>query len=197
MRTIRHHGTAALCLCYASCILLLAGTARLYHGSQLRAWKVQQDSWNTLLQRYLALPEERRILARHYPGFRQGRASARSMDNHRLNWMGRLDRLSSTLHLSSLHYEIGPGEPWMHDGTPSALLFHSEMQLRIGLAHETDLLDLLAALKDYPHAWMRESGCQLRRAGDDIHIRREQANIHAECTLHWVGFLGEGHARTE
>lgn len=196
MRTVTRHGAAALCLCYASCILLLAGSARLYHGSQLRAWKVQQDSWNTLLQRYLALPEERRILARHYPGFRQGQANARSMDQHRLRWMEQLDRLSSSLQLPSLHYEIGSGGPWMRGGAASPLLFHNEMQLRIGLAHETELLDLLTALRGYPHAWMRESGCRLRRVGNDIRMLREQANIHAECTLHWVGFLGETHART-
>ena len=169
----------------------MPGASTYYYGMQQKDFADHHSQWQKLLQKYLELPEERRILSRYYPEFQHRITTALHLETHRVRWMDQLQNLSQAIDLPSLHYEIAQAIPWTHSGTKDSMLFMVTMQLRIGMLHEIDLLRVLHDITHYPDAWARPVACRLQRVGNTLRQEQGQANIDAECTLHWVGFMSD------
>lgn len=112
---------------------------------------------------------------------------------HRLDWVEIIGRIRAARRLAQIDYEFSPQRPVdaaiLPGGAAAGALTlkASQMQLRLPLLHEGDLLGFIADLRANAPAWIQVRRCAIERS-PNIPADRAAARLAADCTLEWITF---------
>jgi hypothetical protein len=98
----------------------------------------------------------------------------------RIAWVEAVRSAGHRARIPGFEYELGPAQGLpANPGEQTAYL--SAMQIRLQLAHESQLLDFLRELES-PARWLfRFDGCEVKRLAE-----RASATLEARCALMWI-----------
>jgi hypothetical protein len=119
---------------------------------------------------------------------RYGQIETRGLigEEHRLEWLERIQSIKSARKLIDVQYELQPQQPIdasLLSGSAGDLEFmSSSMQLHLLLLHEADLLDFIADLNASVDAFVRVRQCNVKRIPGEARM----AQLRADCTLEWI-----------
>lgn len=160
-----------------------------YYVSGLAAENSQyQAALNQIRDRYVAAIQERQLIERYWPHYRQLQANGFVGDENRLNWVDLLHALATRHRVLGLSYEVLPravAAPDQNINTGEFQLQGSEMILRLDLLHEGNLLALLQDLSMQNAGIFNLKSCSIDRVQPEIAISSSTANISAQCKLIW------------
>ena len=160
-----------------------------YYVSGLAAENSQyQTSLNQIRDRYVAAIQERQMVERYWPPYRQLQASGFVGDENRLNWIDLLHLMAAKHRVLGLTYEVLPravAAPDQNVNTGEFQLQGSEMTLRLDLLHEGNLLALLQDLSVQNAGIFNLKSCAIERVQPEITIHSSTSNISAQCKLIW------------
>jgi len=115
-------------------------------------------------------------------------------DDHRLDWMEGLDRLSQQNIVMDFSYTVSPQtiytpQPFIDSGNFE--IHHSEMKLQLELLHEGQLLNFFNAMHEQIAGYYQLDSCKLNRVDrltntDDAPALEAKTNIMAECSGGWI-----------
>ncbi len=163
--------------------------ATYYYVSGLAAENSQyQASLNQIRDRYVAAIQERQLIERYWPQYRQLQTDGFVGDENRLNWIDLLHTLAVKHRVLDLTYEVLPralATPNQNINTGEFQLQGSEMILRLDLLHEGNLLALLQDLSTQNAGIFNLKSCSLDRMQSEIIVSNASANISAQCKLIW------------
>ena len=106
---------------------------------------------------------------------------------HRLQWVSGLRDVSRQLALSNTHFKISPRGPAPASYIKTAgsiRAYRTQMNIRLGLPHEIDLLRVLGALEQQP-GHFTVSDCKISRTSNVILLKKHHTNLNANCNLDW------------
>jgi len=175
------------------CLLIsgvLAGTSYYFRESMQKEYTRNNALFQDISRRYLAVDQEEQLINQYFPAFVRAYNKGLIGREHRLNWIETLRQSGEKIKLPSLGYEIVSREefiPGFQLNSGSYKLFSSEMNLRLGLLHEGDLVNLLNYLDRHAEGNYSVSECLFRRARSNIDIKSsiDKPNISATCVLQW------------
>lgn len=110
----------------------------------------------------------------------------------RLDWIEAIARIKAARRILKLEYEFAPQrlvDSTLLPGGASAGGFEimsSQMQLRLELLHEGELLAFLAELRDTVQALVKVRSCTIERTASGNAGRGNLAQLKADCTLDWI-----------
>nr|AMK58998.1 hypothetical protein METUNv1_02409 [uncultured bacterium UPO35] len=110
----------------------------------------------------------------------------------RLDWVEIIGRIRAARRLAQIDYEFSPQRPIdaaiLPGGAAAGALTlkASQMQFRLPLLHEGDLLGFIDDLRANAPAWIQVRRCAIGRAPDAVD--RAVARLAADCTLEWISF---------
>ena len=173
----------------ATAVSATAVGATHYYVSGLAAENSQyQASLNQIRDRYVAAIQERQLVERYWPQYRQLQANGFVGDENRLNWIDLLHTMAAKHRVLGLSYEVLPravAAPNPNINTGEFQLQGSEMVLHLDLLHEGNLLALLQDLSTQNAGIFNLKSCTIDRAQPEITISSAAANISAQCKLIW------------
>ena len=160
-----------------------------YYVSGLAAENSQfQASLNQIRDRYVAAIQERQLIERYWPPYRQLQADGFVGDENRLNWVDLLHTLAAKHRVLGLSYEVLPrvvAVPNQNVNTGEFQMQDSEMILRLDLLHEVNLLELLQDLSTQNAGIFNLKSCTIDRSQPEITISSSTSNVSAQCKLIW------------
>ena len=160
-----------------------------YYVSGLAAENSQfQASLNQIRDHYVAAIQERQLIERYWPQYRQLQAGGFVGDENRLNWVDLLHTLATKHRVLGLSYEVLPravAMPNQNVNTGEFQMQDSEMTLRLDLLHEGNLLALLQDLSIQNAGIFNLKSCSIDRAQPEITISSSASNVSAQCKLIW------------
>ena len=163
--------------------------ATQYYVSGLAAENSQyQAALNQIRDRYVAAIQERQLIERYWPQYRQLQANGFVGDENRLNWIDLLHTLAAKHRVLGLSYEVLPravAAPNQSVNVGEFQLQDSEMTLRLDLLHEGNLLALLQDLSMQNAGIFNLKSCTIDRLQPEIVISTASGNISAQCKLVW------------
>jgi hypothetical protein len=126
-----------------------------------------------------------KTLAVYRDRFRAYRAQGFVDGENRLGWLEQLQGASRELGLPSLRYTLAAQSAFRSTALPAGGdgVTASEMNLRVTLRHEGELMNLLHRLRDETHGLLWTRSCDLRRM---MAPSEPMAKLEAECTLLWL-----------
>lgn len=110
----------------------------------------------------------------------------------RLDWIETIARIKASRRISKLDYDFAPQRPVdaaLLPGGASAGGFEimsSQMQLRLQLLHEGELLVLLDEIRSAVPAMVQVRSCAIERLPPSTTDRGHNAQLKADCTLEWI-----------
>jgi len=160
-----------------------------YYVSGLAAENNQyQAALNQIRDRYVAAIQERQLIERYWPHYRQLQANGFVGDENRLDWIDLLHTLATRHRVLGLSYEVQPralAAPNPAVNTGDFQLQDSEMTVRLDLLHEGNLLALLQDLSTQNAGIFNLKSCTIDRTQPQITISSSSSNISAQCKLIW------------
>lgn len=138
--------------------------------------------------RYQTLDQEAKIIHVYLPRYERLEGQGIIGPEHRLNWIEALRTVSRRVRLPSLRYTIDAQVPSRLAYLPDPGVFRvydSKMEVKLGLLHEGDLLDLLRDLARASTGLYSVTSCDIRRAHPKISMDPKHANLLANCDLRW------------
>lgn len=164
-------------------------SATHYYVSGLAAENSQfQASLNQIRDRYVAAIQERQLIERYWPQYRQLQADGFVGEENRLNWVDLLHILAAKHRVLGLSYEVLPravAVPNQNVNTGEFQMQDSEMTLRLDLLHEGNLLELLQDLSTQNAGIFNLKSCSIDRSQPEITISNSTSNVSAQCKLIW------------
>lgn len=116
----------------------------------------------------------------------------------RIDWVEAVRGAGRATKVPLVEYELGPAQRLSATDPPQRLsatdpaqaaVFLSSMKLRLGLRHEEQLLDFLAALEARQGVIFRFDGCEMKRLAPPA-----QTPLEAQCTVGWINIHAPGEA---
>lgn len=110
----------------------------------------------------------------------------------RLDWIEAIARIKAARNIDKLDYDFSPQRPVDANILPGGAsaggfeIMSSQMQMRVQLLHEGELLALLEDLRGAVQAMVQVRACTLERLAPDSADRGNNAQLKAECTLEWI-----------
>jgi hypothetical protein len=178
----------------ALAISIAAGIALVQFSSAKRAQAEAQNRRESVAlqearSRYHRSGEEREMILRNLPAYRQLEEQGLVGTEQRINWLEGLRNANSQAGLFGVTYQLQAQKQFslLGEGNPIAQhVHHSQMKLSFGLVHEGDLMRFFRALAAQKVGVFVLTGCALDRAGRaDAPVPR-QANLNAQCELSWL-----------
>ena len=170
-------------------VSILTVGATHYYVSGLAAENHQfQTALNQIRDRYVAAIQERQLIERYWPQYRQLQANGFVGDENRLNWVDLLRTMAAKHRVLGLSYEVLPravAAPDQNVNTGEFQLQGSEMVLRLDLLHEGNLLALLQDISIQNAGIFNLKSCSIDRVQPEITISSSTSNISAQCKLIW------------
>lgn len=183
--------------CLVASVAMVVGSHR-FRQSMEHEYQVNHGRFRTASEHYLAVDEEERIIDEFYPDFVRLHRDGLLGNERRLSWLETLRTAGDAIRIPELTYKIeaqrqsAPDYP-LHLGIYR--LDVSPMTLNLGLLHEGDLLQILAALDRDAYGLYSVRECELHRATDELTLDPNAPNITADCTLEWLTLnLSDGEA---
>lgn len=178
---------------------LLALIAVLALGGGIVWWTAQRSAearqiyerehaaLNQIQQRLAQVGEERRLIERYAPAYRQLLEQGVVGAEQRVNWIDALRSASHAVRGFGVDYQVAGQEgAGFKVDAGGYVTQQSVMKLRLRLLHEGDLLNFLAAL-DAQHAGLHLlQECELQRASAGPFTARFEPKLLAECKLTWI-----------
>lgn len=181
----RAMGTFGVCLLVSG--LLLA--ASFYFRDEMRSvYRDHQARFQTVSRKYLMVDEEERMIERHYPTFVELYENGILGQEHRLNWLETLRIAGERVKLPELVYQIDSQEPLTPEfdvATGAYQIFRTNMDLRLGLLHEYDLINLFKLMDHEAEGLYSVRSCDIRKTREEILVNKTATNLRAECKLGW------------
>lgn len=163
--------------------------ATQYYVNGLAAENMQfQNALNQIRDRYVAVVQERQLIDRYWPRYRQLQANGFVGEESRLNWIDLLHVMAAKHRVLGLSYEVLPralATPDQNVNTGEFQLQGSEMILRLDLLHEGNLLAFLQDLSTQNAGIFNLKSCSINRAQPEIAISSSAINVSAQCKLIW------------
>ncbi len=173
------------------CVLIsgaLAGGSYYHRQVMQKRFDKSNALFQSISRRYLAVDQEEQLISQYYPEFVNAYNSGLIGREHRLNWIESLRLSGEKIKVPSLGYEITSQKeytPAFNLNSGPFKLFSSEMNLRLGLLHEGDLINLLEYLDKRAEGSYSVSECEFQMSGPEIKTETDRANINATCLLNW------------
>lgn len=110
----------------------------------------------------------------------------------RLDWIEAIARIKAARNIGRLDYDFSPQRPADANILPGGAsaggfeIMSSQMQMRVQLLHEGELLALLEDLRGAVQALIQVRACTLERLAAESADRGNNAQLKAECTLEWI-----------
>ena len=165
--------------------VIMLGASHFFAEDMASEFRAHHGKFRDASRKYLAVDEEERAIAEHYPTFVELYHRGVIGDEHRLSWVEALGGAASELALPALSYKIDAQQPYTPDfplGTGAFDVRVSRMDLSVGLLHEGDLERLLALLSARAEGLFSARDCELRRSAG---AAAPGANLTAACILEW------------
>lgn len=160
-----------------------------YRVHQLAADNSQyQAALNQIRDRYNTAVQERQLIEHFLPQYRQLEKVGFVGEENRLDWIDLLRELAVRHRVLGLGYDVQPRVPVAPSANINVGEFQlqgSEMQLRLSVLHEGNLLGLLQDLSVQNAGVFNLRSCTIERTQREIAISSETANLTAVCTLVW------------
>jgi hypothetical protein len=179
-------------------LLVLVCTALIAAGAIYYTNLLRQQSEQKLLQQQKQLKEartrlqrsgeEKDVIVRYLPAYRQLQRAGFVGEEQRINWLDGLRIANQRTELFGVDYQIGVQHPYLYAselGSGSLPLMESVMKLRFRLLHGGDLLRFFDALDRQNVGEFVVNQCNLTRI-DTGGVIRYQPNIAVECELSWI-----------
>jgi hypothetical protein len=110
----------------------------------------------------------------------------------RLDWIETIARIKASRRIPKLDYDFAPQRPVDAALLPGGALaggfeiMSSQMQLRLQLLHEGELLALLDEIRSTVPAMVQVRSCAIERLAPSVTDRGHNAQLKADCTLEWI-----------
>lgn len=179
-------------LMFAICVLAsiaMVTASHRFRENKEREYLANHARFRHASDQYLAVDEEERIIEEFYPAFVRLHRDGLLGRERRLSWLEALRAAGDAIDVPELTYKIEA----QRQATPEFplplgdyRLDVSPMTLTLGLLHEGDLLQILAALDRDAHGQFTVRACELKRANDTLTLDPTESNITADCTLEWL-----------
>jgi len=160
-----------------------------YRVRQLAADNSQyQAALNQIRDRYNTAVQERQLIEHYLPQYHKLEQAGFVGEENRLDWIDLLRQLAVRHRVLGLAYDVQPRAaitPPANMNVGDFQMQGSEMQLRLSLLHEGNLLGLLQELSEQNAGVFNLHSCTIERTARDIVISSQQANLTAVCTLVW------------
>ena len=178
----------------ALAISIAAGIALIRFSSAMRAQAEAQNRRESIAlqearSRYHRSGEEREMILRYIPAYRQLEEQGLVGTEQRINWLEGLRNANSQAGLFGVTYQLQAQKHFslLGEGNPIAQhVRHSQMKLSFGLVHEGDLMRFFRALAAQKVGVFVLTGCALARAVRADAPAPRQANLNAQCELSWL-----------
>lgn len=152
-----------------------------------QAYERERTGLDQIRQRLAQVGEEKRVMERYAPAYRQLLEQGIVGAEQRVNWIDALRSASHAVRGFGVDYQVsgqeGAGFKVNAGGYTTQ---QSVMKLRLRLLHEGDLLDFLAALNAQHAGLHLLQDCELQRASAGPFTARFEPKLLAECKLTWV-----------
>ncbi len=196
-------GFRSLRLAWLMLVVAIAAAAGVAWASHLYLQKEKRDGLfsnqklSDAQSRVEAARRERDDLKASSEIFKDLVARGILQDEHRLDFIERIERLKTDFRLMGLEYEILPQRPLPLAGGRvynAVEVLGSKVKVRAQAMHEGDALGFLETLARPSHGFNPLSECTLKRldpgVGDALSPR-----VAAECTLEWITLKDKRSAR--
>ncbi|GJM05591.1 MAG: hypothetical protein DHS20C09_15870 [marine bacterium B5-7] len=167
----------------------LIGGAYYFNNKLSKELKQNKSIFQSISQRYLDVDQEEKLLHEYFPRFVNLYNKGVIGPEKRLNWIEALRQSGEDIKLPGLRYSLDSQEvftPEFEINYNGYTLYRSNMELNLGLLHEGDLFRLLKYIDQHADGTYTISECKFRLNGNEIKMDKEQANISADCLLHWI-----------
>lgn len=167
---------------------LLVGYAKQRKTEKLQAMELQQRQLDQARQRYQASGQEKEIIIKYLPLYRQLIQDGFIGEERRLEWVDGLRIIHQQNRLFGINYTISTQEEYkpafaLNVGPFS--LHRSVMKLELSMLHEGDLLTLLNTLDAQQSTPFIVRDCEITRVGA-INTSNLAPNLRADCELDWL-----------
>lgn len=186
-------GTFAICALLSVLMVAASGFFAKQMASEYRAARAR---FGDASRKYLSVDDDARLIAESYPAFAALHERGILGAEHRLDWIEALREAAQRVRIPELDYKLD-SQTVVEPDPPLALgafnVYASDMHLSLGLLHEGDLVDLLAALDAKAKGLYSVTRCDLQREERTKSADPARAKLHADCTLRWytVDLRGE------
>jgi hypothetical protein len=167
---------------------LLVGYAEKRKNEKLQAMELQQRQLDQARQRYQASGQEKDIIIKYLPLYRQLIDEGFIGEERRLEWVDALRTIHQQNKLFGINYTIATQEeykPTFALNVPPFSLHRSVMKLELSMLHEGDLLTLINALDAQQSTPFIVRDCEITRMGA-INTSNLAPNLRADCQLDWL-----------
>lgn len=165
------------------------GSASYYfRNSMQQDYRKAQADFNRISSKYLQIDEQDATIKAYYPRFVKLHEQGVIGTERRLDWLESLQRVTDTLEIPGLSYEIASQQQskinWPIE-TGSFELYSSTMKLNLEMLHEADLLRLIDRLGQTNAGFFSLTDCSMSRRSTEIHVDSLSPNVTANCNLEW------------
>ena len=177
---------------FCSCLTVsisLIGSSYYFNDKLSKEFNNNKRIFQSVSRRYLDVDKEETLLREFYPKFIKLYEKGVIGREKRLNWIETLRDAGEKIELPTLNYaiksqeEFRPGYTINYGGYK---LYRSNMELKLGLLHEGDLLKLIDYLNKNVAGLYTISECNFRLNSQEIKLDKNASNISATCLLQWV-----------
>jgi len=133
--------------------------------------------------------EERDLIARFLPQYKELRARGLVGPEERIGWLEALRAANDRARMFGAEYQIGTQQPYAYAqefGNPRLGMAQSLMKLSLRLAHEGELMRFLRLLAEQHAGAFDVNQCVLQRTAGGSERVVLQPNLRAECELAWI-----------
>lgn len=167
---------------------LLVGYAEQRKTHNLQVMELQQRQLDQARQRYQASGQEKEIIIKYLPLYRQLIQDGFIGEERRLEWVDGLRTIHQQNKLFGINYTIDTQEEYkpafaLNVGPFS--LRRSVMKLELSMLHEGDLLTLINGLNAQQNTPFIVRDCEITRTGA-INTNNLSPNLRANCELDWL-----------
>lgn len=159
-----------------------------FRTSMQNEYQKAQSAFNSISSRYLQVDEQEATIKAYYPRFVNLYEQGVIGTERRLNWLESLQRVTDSLEIPGLRYEIASQQQskarWPID-TGRFQLYSSNMKLNLEMLHEADLLRLVERLGQTGAGFFSLTDCSMSRRVTEIHVESLAPNVTANCNLDW------------
>ena len=166
---------------------LLVGYAEQRKTEKLQAMEQQQRQLDQARQRYQASGQEKEIIIKYLPLYRQLIQDGFIGEERRLEWVDGLRTIHQQNKLFGINYTISTQEeykPTFALNVGPFSLHRSIMKLELSMLHEGDLIALINALDAQQSTPFIARDCEITRSGA-INTNNLAPNLRANCELDW------------
>lgn len=167
---------------------MLVGYAEQRKTEKLQAMELQQRQLDQARQRYQASGQEKEIIIKYLPLYRQLIQEGFIGEERRLEWVDGLRTIHQQNKLFGINYTISTQEeykPTFALNVGPFSLHRSVMKLELSMLHEGDLLTLLSTLDAQQTTPFIARDCEITRVGA-VNTNNLAPNLRANCELDWL-----------